>query len=379
MNKIAKRTVWIVGIVALVLVLSWFRGRPKEVMVTTPQTRDVVELVVASGTVNSIRRTAVGSESAGTVATLDVDEGDRVTVGQLLGQLTAGETDARLAQTQAALHAADKNLTAEQATSSKIQQEIDRLRPLARSGQVSKAELDRQIADSEIQSARVAAARAGLQQARAEVNRVAPEFERREVRAPFDGLVTRRMVDPGTPVSAAQTWFEISELGDSEIEVETDENNLGKLRAGQTVIAVSPAYPETPLRGTVRQVGPFVDSERGVVLVKITPGKLPDFVLPNMTVDVSIEVRRAEGGLALPVSAVSLQARPPHVMAVADDGTVSRMPVTVEGRNPDWVAVSGIPESQRVLMEVSGARPGIEIRPVTAGPQTAVAAGRPGP
>ncbi|TFG87709.1 MAG: efflux RND transporter periplasmic adaptor subunit [Chromatiales bacterium] len=377
MNKVAKRTAWIVGIVALLLVLSWFRGRPKELMVTTPQKRDVIELVVASGTVNSIRRTAVGAESAGTVATIEVDEGDRVTAGQLLGQLTAGETDARLAQTRAALRAADKNLTAEQATFSKIQQEIDRLRPLARAGQVSKAELDRQIADGEIQSARVAAARAGLQQARAEVNRVAPEFDRREVRAPFDGLITRRLVDPGTPVTAAQTWFEISELGESEIEVETDENNLGKLRVGQTVIAVSPAYPGTPLRGTVRQVGPFVDSERGVVLVKVTPESLPDFVLPNMTVDVSIEVRRSEGGLALPVSAVSLQARPPHVMAVASDGTVSLMPVTVEGRNPDWVAVAGIAASQQVLQEVSSARPGSEIRPVTAGDQTATA-GRPG-
>jgi multidrug efflux pump subunit AcrA (membrane-fusion protein) len=72
MNKVAKRTVWIAGIVALLLALSWFRGRPKEVMVTTPQKRDVIELVVASGTVNSIRRTAVGAESAGTVATIDV-------------------------------------------------------------------------------------------------------------------------------------------------------------------------------------------------------------------------------------------------------------------------------------------------------------------
>lgn len=373
MKKVSKTATWIVGALALLLALSWFMRRPREAMVTTPQVRDVVELVVASGTVNAIRRTAVGSESAGTVARLEVDEGDRVTAGQLLGRLTAGETDARLAQARAALDAADKNLNAEQATFSKIEQEIARLRPLAESGQVSRAELDRQIADGRIQEARVAAARAELLQARAEVNRVAPEYDRREVRAPFDGLVTRRLVDPGTPVTAAQTWFEISELGDSEIEVETDENNLGKLRAGQTAIAVSPAYPEAPLRGRVRQVGPFVDSERGVVLVKITPGNVPDFVLPNMTVDVSIEVGRTEGGLALPASAVSLQARPPRVMAVAEDGTVSPLPVTVEGRNPDWVAVAGIPESQRVLMEVSDARPGSRIRPVTA------AAGRDGP
>jgi multidrug efflux pump subunit AcrA (membrane-fusion protein) len=141
------------------------------------------------------------------------------------------------------------------------------------------------------------------------------------------------------------------------------------------VIAVSPAFPDAPVRGTVKQVGPFIDSERGVVLVKIKPDSLPDFVLPNMTVDVSVEVRRAEGGLALPVSAVDLQARPPHVMAVAEDGTVSKLPVVVEGRNPDWVAVSGIPAEQRVLLEVSSVRPGGRVRAAAA---DAGGGGRPG-
>lgn len=377
MKRIGKRAAWLIGIVVLVVAVSWYSRRPKEVIVVLPEQRDVIELVVASGTVNSIRRTAVGAESGGTVETLDVDEGDSVTAGQLLGRLTAGETDARLAQTRAGLDAADKNLKAEQALLSKVEQEIARLRPLATAGQISQAELERQAADAQVQAARVAAARAGLTQARAEVNRVAPEFDRREVRAPFDGLITRRRVDPGTPVAPAQTWFEISELGESEILVETDENNLGKLKVGQAVIAVSPAFPDSPVRGTVKQVGPFVDSERGVVLVKIKPENLPNFVLPNMTVDVSVEVRRAEGGLALPVSAVDLQARPPHVMAVAEDGTVTRQPVVVEGRNPDWVAVSGIPAEQRVLMEVSAVRPGSRVRAVTAESGAANSGGRP--
>lgn len=379
MNISRKRAAWITGSVAVVLAIAWFASRPPEVAVTVPEKRDVVELVVASGTVNAVRRTAVGAESAGIVALLEADEGQRVTAGQLLGRLTKGETGARLAQTEASLDAADKNLKAEQAVLAKVEQEVARLRPLADSGQVSRADLDRQLADAQVQAARVAAARAGLSEARAEVNRVAPEFDRREVRAPFDGLITRRLVDPGTPVAPAQAWFEISELGASEIEVETDENNIGKLREGQSAIAVSPAYPGAPIRGIVRQVGPFVDSARGVVLVKISPTDVPDFVLPNMTVDVSIEVRKSEGGLALPVSAVALRAGPPYVMAVADDGVVTRQTVTVTGRNPDWVAVEGITGTQRVLKEVSSASPGSRIKPVVGGNADAQRPGRPAP
>jgi len=372
-----KRVASMLGIIAVLLAVAWLARRPPEAAVAVPEQRDVIELVVASGTVNAVRRTAVGAESAGIVAVLEADEGDRVAAGQLLGRLTKGETSARLAQTQAALDAADKNLKAEQAVLAKVEQEVARLRPLADKGQVSRADLDRQLADAQVQVARVAVALAGLSEARAEVNRVAPEFDRREVRAPFDGLITRRLVDPGTPVAPAQAWFEISELGAKEIEVETDENNIGKLREGQAVIAVSPAYPESPVRGTVRQVGPFVDSERGVVLVKITPEAVPDFVLPNMTVDVSIEVQKIAGGLALPVSAVALRACPPVVMAVDDDGIVTPRPVTVIGRNPDWVAVTGIPATQRVLREVSSASPGSRIRPLKGGDAETRQRGRP--
>ena len=202
-------------------------------------------------------------------------------------------------------------------------------------------------------------------EAAAEVERVGPEFDRREVRAPFNGVITDRLVEPGTPVSPAQGWFRISEMDATEIEVETDENNLGKLKVGQPVVAFVPAYPDRPFRGTLTQIGPFVDSERGVVRLKITPQELPEFVLPNMTVDVSIEVRRADQALALPVSAVALLANPPFVLAVGEGGVLERRPVKVIGRNPDWVAVAEIPEGTAVVRQLMGMSPGRKIRPVT--------------
>lgn len=377
MTTLIRRLPWLVAGLALLIGLTVFLRRPADVAVVMPERREVVELVVASGTVNAVRRTSIGTESAGIVGTLDVDEGDRVRAGQLLGRLTQGETDARLAQTRAALDAADRTLRAEQAVLAKNGQEVDRLRPLASAGQVSAAELERAEADFAVQVARVEAAVARLAEARAEVARVAPDFARRELRAPFDGLITRRHVEPGTPVGGAQGWFDIAERGgDTEIEVETDENNLGKLAAGQPVIAVSPAWPERPFGGRVRQVGPFVDSDRGVVKVRIVPDEVPDFVLPNMTVDVSIEVRRIDDALALPAGAVALQARPPYVHEVGADGRVSRRTVSVLGRNPDWVAVGDIAEGARVVASLAGVRPGTRVR-ATAAAQAAEVPGRP--
>jgi HlyD family secretion protein len=154
----------------------------------------------------------------------------------------------------------------------------------------------------------------------------------------------------------------------TEIEVETDENNLGKLKVGQPVVAFVPAYPDRPFRGTLTQVGPFVDSERGVVRLKITPKELPEFVLPNMTVDVSIEVRRADQALALPVSAVALLASPPFVLAVGEGGVLERKAVRVIGRNPDWVAILDLPEGTSVVRQMAGMSPGRKVRPVVEPP-----------
>lgn len=358
------RVLWGLGIALVVIALVMFLRRPGAVMVTEPVRRDVVEVVVASGKLQAIRETQVGAEASGIVESLTVREGAIVREGDLLGRLTAGETTARLAASQAALDVAEKNLGAEEAALSKARQDLARLEPLAARQQVSVAEVERAAADARVQAARTEAARARLREARAEVQRVRPDFDRREVRAPFSGVITERLVEPGTPVSAAQGWFRISEMTATEIEVETDENNLGKLRVGQPVVAFVPAFPDRPFRGTLTQVGPFVDSERGVVRLKITPDELPEFMLPNMTVDVSIEVRRADQALALPVGAVALQANPPFVLVVGEDGVLARQPVELVGRNPDWAAVIGLPEGTQVVRQLAGVAPGRKVRAV---------------
>lgn len=359
-----RKMIQLAVVVAVVLAGVWFLRRPAPAEVMYPVRRDVIEVVVATGRLQAIRETQVGVESTGIVESLAVDEGALVRKGDLLGRLTAGETTARLASSRAALDVAQKNLRAEEAALEKYQQDLQRLQPLAAQKQVSVAEVERATADVRVQSARADAARAGFREAAAEVQRVRPDFDRREVRAPFGGVITERLVDPGTPVSAAQGWFRISEMANTEIEVETDENNLGKLKAGQPVTIFVPAYPEQPFFGTLTQVGPFIDSERGIVRLKITPKQLPDFVLPNMTVDVSIEVRRADQSLALPVSAVALQASPPFVLAVNADGVLERTAVRVIGRNPDWVAVLDLPDKTRVLRSQFGFTAGQVIRPV---------------
>lgn len=365
-----KRLGYAAGAIFIVSASAFVVLRPAELAVIKPVRQDVVEVVVASGTLRAVRQSMVGAESSGIVESLEVTEGDRVQQGQLLGRLRLGETDARLAGALAALRAAETTLRGEELQLDQSGRELRRARDLAARKLVPVAELDNAESAFSVQQANTEAARARLAEARAQVDQIRPEFGKREVRAPFSGVVIARMIEPGTPVSAGTSWFTIAEMSATEIYVETDENNLGKLKVGQAAIAVAPAYPDQPFPARLVQVGPNVDSERGVVGLRLMSADLPAFALPNMTIDVNIEVKRSANALALPTSAVSLRGQP-GVMVVSD-GKLERRRIEILGSNPEWVAVAGLDPETTVLRELRGAREGQRIRPLSVAASAAV-------
>lgn len=366
-----KRIAFAGGAALLAAAVAAILLRPTPVAVVKPERRDVVEVVVASGKLRAVRQGMVGAESAGVVESVEVTEGDAVKAGQLLGRLRLGETDARLAGALASLRAAQTDLRGEQSQLESDVRELERARELAARKLVPLAELDAAEAAERVQRAKADAARARLEEAQAAVDQIRPEFGKREVRAPFDGVVIERMIEPGTSVTASTAWFSVAEMTTTEIYVETDENNLGRLKVGQPAIAVAPAYPDRPFPARLTQVGPNVDSDRGVVGLRLAAEKVPDFVLPNMTIDVNIEVQRTANAVAIPAGAVAMRG-PPAVMAV-EDGRVVRRPVTLLGRNPEWAAVDGITPDTEILRDVRAAREGQRVRA-----EASTAAGPPG-
>lgn len=360
-----RRNIFLAAVALIVAAGAFLLWRPKPAPMVRAERRDVVELVVATGKLRAVRESVVGAETSGLVESLEVSEGAAVRKGQILGRLRLGETDARLTQTKAALDASEQTLRAEEAALDKAQTDLRRNRELEARHLISKAEVDRSASDANVQVAKTAAARAKLREARADIDRVVPEFTKREVRAPFDGVIVKRLVEPGTSVNSAQGWFTVAEMGSTEIYVETDENNLGKLKVGQDAIAVSPAFADRPFPARLTQIGPNVDYDRGVVGLRLVPTQLPAFALPNMTVDVNIEVRRADKAMALPVSAVALNAPSPYVLVLQSDGRLAQQPVRIIGRNPEWAAIAGLDPATQVVSEVTAFHAGARVRPVT--------------
>jgi multidrug efflux pump subunit AcrA (membrane-fusion protein) len=89
-----------------------------------------------------------------------------------------------------------------------------------------------------------------------------------------------------------------------------------------------------------------------VIGVRLKPETLPAFVLPNMTVDVNVEVGRYPNATTLPPSAL-LRTRDGTAVLVARGDQFERVPVTVLGENPTAVALTGIAPDDRVARQAT--------------------------
>jgi HlyD family secretion protein len=147
----------------------------------------------------------------------------------------------------------------------------------------------------------------------------------------------------------------------TEIVVETDESNLPKLAVGQPATIIVPAYQNRPFQATLTRIGPQVNTQRGVVELRLTPVRLPSYVRPDMTVDVNIEVARIPRALALPASAVVQPEESPHVFVV-EGGRARRRNVRVRALSTDWAAVEGISPDAQVILKGTEMSPGQRVR-----------------
>jgi len=145
--------------------------------------REVDEIYAADAVVEAVRQAVVAAQLSGTVTQILVDAGDRVKKGQVLARIDTRETDAQLAASRAGVAQADAVLA-------QARLNLDRTKSLLAKNFVSQAALDK--AESDYAAARAAAdaARAGQSQAD-----TARSFA--EVRSPLDGVVTRRLMEPG--------------------------------------------------------------------------------------------------------------------------------------------------------------------------------------
>ncbi len=212
----------------------------------------------------------------------------------------------------------------------------------------------------------VEVARARLRQAEANARLIEERLRQRDVVAPIGGVVIRRNIEPGQSVVPGQSLLTLASSRQLEVLMETDETNIPRLSAGQSATLVVSAFRDRPFRAVVTQVGPEIDNARGVVTVRLRPVEIPPFLKPDMTVDVSVEVKRLENGLTVPVSAIV--SRSGDAVFVVQEGKAVLKPVQVLARGEEVVAVDGLSAGELVVRQALSVKEGQAVTPqLTAG------------
>ncbi|GAB4482309.1 MAG: efflux RND transporter periplasmic adaptor subunit [Burkholderiaceae bacterium] len=147
------------------------------------QMRAVEDYYTADAVVEAVRQATVSAQIAGTIVQFYVDAGDRVRRGQVLARIDTRETDAQVAASRAGVAQAEAAVV-------QARLNYDRTRSLVAQNFVSQAALDKADADYKAALAALEAARAGSTQAV-----TARSFA--ELRAPIDGVVSQRLMEPG--------------------------------------------------------------------------------------------------------------------------------------------------------------------------------------
>ncbi|TWT68450.1 efflux RND transporter periplasmic adaptor subunit [Crateriforma conspicua] len=214
------------------------------------------------------RRVMVSASEMGTLAAIDVVEGQHVQRDQVLGQLDDRVLQASLKIAQAAKDAEGAMRAA------KIDLEIKKRHlegfvELSQAGNASVREVERAQADYDQALARVQAAEEQILLRQLEYDRTIQQIEQRRVRSPFDGIVTEIIKRPGEFVSPTDpVIFEVVQLDTLRCNLTIPNDQIQHLRLGMEVKLVVGQRQE-PVTAMVEYIAPVVDPQSGTVLVKL--------------------------------------------------------------------------------------------------------------
>jgi RND family efflux transporter MFP subunit len=332
----------------------------------------VVESAELVGDVVSARRSTLAFDRNGTLLSVVVRMGDRVAKGQLLAELD----DRVLAQDLASAQAAAE-VAAEEAKYA--EREAQRAREVG-DDVVSDSERERLQSDAAVTARR-------LVQRLSEAARLQAQLDKGKLRAPFSGVIARRMLDEGAQAGPSAPVIDLVDPDHREIRLEVPAPLVGSLGVGSPVVLSLDERPEWSLEVALDALVPAADpgSRSFIAIVRIDEissdaGENPNAVLlPGLFVRARLTLREVSGQPVVPIDALVESPRGFAVYAVAPPEagdaapaagqapaapTAKLVPLRILARNASHAAVAPVepgalaPGSRVVVTGVQNIFPG---------------------
>jgi RND family efflux transporter MFP subunit len=248
----------------------------------------------ASGYVVAQRKAAVASKITGRLIALSVEEGSKVSQGEVIARLENEDSQAELSRAHANLHLSRSTLDQAKAELEDAQLNHRRNEQLVAKGFVAQSTVDASEARYKRAKAAVAAQEAAIRAGEAALEEAKVLVEYSNIRAPFDGVVLTKNADIGdivTPLGAAANAkaavVTMADMNSLQVEVDVSESNISQVRVGQPCEIRLDAFPDLRFKGHVHMIVPTADRTKASVLVKVAFKEMNPRILPEMSAKVA--------------------------------------------------------------------------------------------
>ncbi len=372
--------------------------------------------ITASGSVEPIRTVNLSPKSAGILQELYVEQGDRVTQGQLIARMDNEQLDAQIAQNRAsiaeaqaqlddalegssatdigqaraAVEAARAQLEEARARQVLAEEDLSRNRSLFDRGAIARSDLDRAVNDARSASAGVdqaiarvdeadqrlidqqngsdttdiAQAEARLARAQGQLQAVQVQLSDTQIRAPFDGIVTQRFAAEGAFVTPTATASEVTSATSTaivaiasglEVVAEVPEADVNRIKVGQSVEIQADAFPDETFKGVVQLIAPEAIERQNVTVFQVRIRLLSgtDQLRSNMNTTVAFLGDQLADALVIPAVAVITQGGETGVLVPNETGQAQLEPVVLGPQVGDRIQVlDGLQAGDRVFIDL---------------------------
>ncbi len=330
-----------------VLVFQMFAAAalPAAELETVPVVRaELPQVYRLDGVAEAISRGTVSAQTAGRVKAVNFDVDDLVSKGDVIVQID----DSRQ---QAGVRQAEANLEAAAAKRRDAEREYQRIRDVFAKDAVSKAEMDRVTAAFHQARANEQAAEAALHQAREELSYT-------QVMAPYDGVVTERLIEVGEAAQPGQRLMSGFSLEQMRVAVDVPQNLIESVRAERRAQA---EIGDRWIAAEEITVFPVADPVSDTFKVRL---RLPDEVenvFPGMYIKVGF-VAGEQSQLVIPLSVMVARSEVIGVYVIDDEGRVQFRHIRPgSAAGPEHVTVlSGLSEGEQVAIDPVAA--GIQLK-----------------
>ncbi len=290
----------------------------------------IMETVTGSGKIQPEKEVKISSDVSGEIIALPIKEGQSVKKGDLLVKINPDLYQSGLKRARAAVQNARANLSQAEARLISAEQDYKRNKQLFAKGIISKADFDKAQTNYKVALATKNAAKFSVNSALANLNEAQDNLSRTTIYAPISGTISKLNVEMGERVVGTKQMtgteiMRIANLNNMEAVVDINENDIVKIKVGDSAHIDVDAYLKNRFKGQITEIANSADSNLGSGdqitnfkvkirvlessykhLLKDKPKNYSPF-RPGMTASVDIITNVKRNVIAVPISAVTVR------------------------------------------------------------------------